>query len=71
MSTWMILAAALVLAAVVGVTLDWEHRRRRARSCSFCGTPNNHPNVTRMIAAHSVNICNQCVTLCVQTLEET
>jgi len=39
--------------------------------CSFCGTPNNHPNVTRMIAAHGVNICNQCVTLCVQTLEET
>ena len=39
--------------------------------CSFCGTPNNDPSVTRMIAAHGVNICNQCVTLCVKTLEET
>jgi ATP-dependent protease Clp ATPase subunit len=36
--------------------------------CSFCGKDQNETKL--MIAGHSIYICNECVHLCVQILEE-
>ncbi len=62
-------------AAAVELASKLERAAQQPRAgkevvCSFCGTPNNDPSVTRMIAGQGVNICNQCVTLCVKTLEK-
>lgn len=40
----------------------------RAVVCSFCGQPNTQ--VERMVAGPGINICNECVELCVEIIEE-
>lgn len=37
-------------------------------ACSFCGQPNTQ--VKRMIAGHGINICNECVEICVEIIED-
>jgi hypothetical protein len=44
-------------------------QRERILSCSFCGK--NQNEVKKLIAAHHVYICNECVDLCLDILKET
>jgi hypothetical protein len=37
-------------------------------SCSFCGQPKD--NVSKIIAGPAVNICNQCVEICVEIIAD-
>jgi ClpX C4-type zinc finger len=40
----------------------------RAAACSFCGKPNTQ--VKRMIAGPGINICDECIGLCVEIIDE-
>ena len=45
-----------------------ERDRTSIASCSFCGK--RHDEVTKLVAGHDVNICDQCIELCSQIIAE-
>ena len=50
-----------------GVRMDKGERRRHTR-CSFCGK--GHDQVRKLVAGPGVYICDSCIQLCNEVLEE-
>jgi hypothetical protein len=48
--------------------MDDRERRRRYTRCSFCGK--GQDQVRKLVAGPGVYICDQCITLCNEVLDE-
>jgi hypothetical protein len=48
--------------------MDERERRRRYTRCSFCGK--GQDQVRKLVAGPGVYICDQCITLCNEVLDE-
>lgn len=60
---------AVVVASLVNLPLALQpFRKQRELRCSFCGK--GQRSVEKLIAGPAVNICNECVKICSETLLE-
>jgi len=62
--------AAMELASQLDHAAPEQPRATGEVRCSFCERSNRHQEITRMISGPGINICDDCVSLCVEIIED-